>query len=258
MALPKIYKDFYEQRVFSTQELREKYKKKNTLGSIRILLHNCKKSGYVGSVKRGLYYIIPQESSLKKYIADKYLIASKLSATAIIAYHSALELHGVAQSAFNRVFILTQQRIPPSKFQGITFVPVQGNLSFGRTTMLREGVTIQVTDRERTLIDGIDRLKYSGGLEEYLKSIEAFPSVHFARIEEYLKRYNRVNLYAKVGFIVSLFKEKWALPDDIRRRVRSKIKEKVYYLAQMKGESVFDKEWNLMVPKKIQGLIQGV
>ena len=258
MALPKIYKDFYEQKVFSFQELRERYKKNNTLGSMRILLHNCKKSGYVASVKRGLYYIIPQESSKKKYIVDKYLIASKLSLTAVMAYHSALELHGVAQSAFNQVFVLTQQRISLSKFQGTTFVPIQGNLSFGQTTMIREGITIRVTDRERALIDGIDRLKYTGGLEEYLKSIEAFPSLNFSHIEEYLKRYKKVSLYAKVGFVLSLFKEKWVFPDEVRRRMRSKIKEKVYYLAQMKGESVFDKEWNLMVPKKIQGLIQGV
>jgi predicted transcriptional regulator of viral defense system len=257
MALPKIYKDFYNQKVFSSQELRERYKKTNTLGSIRILLHNCKKSGYVGSVKRGLYYIIPQESSKKNYIVDKYLIASKLSPTAVIAYHSALELHGVAQSAFNRVFILTQQRIQQSKFQGTTFVPIQGNLSFGKTTIIRENVSIRVADRERTLIDGIDRLKYAGGLEEYLKSIESFPSVNFERIEEYLKKYNKVSLYAKVGFVLSLFKKRWALPEDVRRRLRSNIKAKVYYLAQMKAESVFDKECNLMVPKKIQALIQG-
>jgi predicted transcriptional regulator of viral defense system len=255
MAVPKIYKDFYEQKVFTFESLKEKYRKDNTLGSLRILLHNCKVNGYIGTVKGSLYYIIPQEFSKENYTVDKYLIASKLTSTDIVAYHSALELLGVAQSAFNRVFILTQQRISSFDFQGTTFIGVTGNIGFGYTTIVREGVSIRVTDRERTLIDGIDRLKYVGGLEEYLKSIKSFPSVSFQRIEEYLKRYQKVGLYSKVGFLLSFFKERWTFPDDVRRRLRSKVKKKVYYLTQTKGKAEFNKEWNLMVPRNLRELI---
>lgn len=258
MAVPKIYKDFYEHRVFTFQEIRKRYRKDNTVGSLRILLHQCKVNGYIGSVKRGLYYIIPQEFSKEDYKVDKYLVASKLTPTAIVAYHSALELLGAAQSVFNRVFILSRQKISVFEFQGTTFIGVRGNLMFGQTATAREGVSIYVTDRERTLIDGIDRLKYVGGLEEYLKSIETFPSVNFQRIEEYLKRYKKVSLYSKVGFLLSFFEKRWSFPDDTRRRLKSKIKKKVYYLTQKKGKGEFNKEWNLIVPNNLQELTVGI
>ena len=40
-------------------------------------------------------------------------------------------------------------------------------MGFGVRTLTREGVPINVTDRERTLVDGCDRSRYSGGLEEF-------------------------------------------------------------------------------------------
>lgn len=254
MAVPKIYKDFYEQKVFTFEDIRRRYRKDNTLGSLRILLHNAKVNRYIGSIKRGLYYIIPQEFSKEDYKVDKYLVASKLSPTAVLAYHSALELLGVAQSVFNRVFILSRQKIPTFNFQGTTVIGVRGNLSFGQITIVRGGVSIPVTDREKTLIDGVDRLKYVGGLEEYLKSIEAFPSVNFQRIEEYLKRYKKVSLYSKVGFLLSFFEKRWSFPEDVSRRLRIKVKKKVYYLTQTKGKGRFNKEWNLIVPNNLQEL----
>lgn len=258
MAVPKIYKDFYEQRVFSFGDIRKRYKKENTVGSLRIMLHNGKINGYIGFIKRGLYYIIPQEFSNEKYIVDKYLIASKLSPTGILAYHSALELLGVAQSIFNRVFILSGRKIAKFNFQKTTFIGVRGNCSFGQTIIIREGVPIHIADRERTLIDGIDRLKYIGGIEEYLKSIEVFPSVNFQRIIEYLKRYKKQSLYSKVGFILSLFEKKWSLPEDISKKLRLKIKKKVYYLTNVGSKGQLNKEWGLIVPSNLQELLTAV
>lgn len=255
MAVPKIYKDFYEQKVFTFEDIKKRYKGDNTLGSLRILLHNGKTSGYIGSVKRGLYYVIPQEFAKENYTVDRYIVASKLTPAAILAYHSALEILGVAQSVFNQVFILSREKVPAFDFQGITFTGVRGNPTFGCTTIARGGVSICVTDRERTLIDGIDRLKYVGGLEEYLKSVETFPSVDFQRLEEYLERYSKMILYSKVGFILSLFVKRWFLPDDVRKRLRSKIKKKVYYLEHTKRKGQLSKEWNLIIPNNLGELI---
>jgi len=256
MALPKIYKDFYEQRVFDFEDVNRRYKGKNTVGSLRIMLHNGKTNGYIGSIKRGLYYIIPQDFSKENYVVDKYLIASKVSPTGILAYHSALELHGAAQSFFNRVFILSDQRITNFNFQKTFFIGIRGDSSFGRTTVLREGISVHVADKERALIDGIDRLKYVGGIEEYLKSIEVLPSVNFQRILEYLRQYKKQSLYSKTGYILSLFEKKWSFPDNVRKKLKSKLRKKVYYLAGKEDEGRFNKEWNLIVPGDLRELLK--
>ncbi len=258
MAVPKIYKDFYEQKVFTLGDVKNRYKGRNTPGSLNLLIHNSKAHGYIGSVKKGLYYTIPHGFSVEDYKADKYLIASRLSPAAVIAYHSALEFHGVAQSVFNQVFVLTRARMANLDFQGTQFTGVIGHLNFGCMNLMREGVAIRVTDRERTLVDCIDRLRYAGGLEEYFKSAEGFPSINFQRIEEYLKRYKKINLYAKVGFLLTLFEKKWSFPADVRRRMRNKIRKKVYYLDHEKKENVLNKEWNLMIPENLREIIFSV
>lgn len=258
MAVPKIYKDFYEQKIFTLADVKSRYKGRNTPGSLNLLLHNSKAHGYIGSVKKGLYYIIPQGFSAQDYKADKYLIANRLSPKAVIAYHSALELHGVAQSVFNQVFVLTPARRANLDFQGTQFTGVLGHLNFGCMNLMREGVAVRVTDRERTLIDCIDRLRYAGGLEEYLKSAEGFPSVNFQRIEEYLKRYSKVNLYAKVGFLLTHFEKKWSFPEDVHRRIRKKIRKKIYYLDNTNGKNVLNKEWNLMIPENLHEITSSV
>ncbi len=255
MSVPKIYKDFYEQRVFTLTELKERYKKDNTPGSLNVLLHQAKMNGYIDSIKKGLYYIIPHGFSKPEYQVDKYLIAAKMSPSSVIGYHSALELLGVAQSVFNRVFVLTDQRISAWDFQGTRFIGVSGNPDFGQMTLTRDGVAARVTDRERTLIDCVDRLRYAGGLEEYLKSVDGFPSVNFERLEEYLQRYGKVSLYSKTGFILSFFEKKWLLPEDTRARLRKKIRKKVYYLDTAKKENTLNKEWNLMVPLNLKEFI---
>lgn len=255
MAVPKLYKDFYEQKVFTFNDVIEKYKKSNTVGSLRLLLYNCKVNGYIFSAKNGLYYIIPQGFSKDNYIVDKYLIANKLTSAGILGYHSALELLGVAQSVSNNVFVLTKERLSNFKFQEINYIGVAGNAKFGYITVIRDGIPICVTDRERTLIDGIDKLKYVGGLEEYLKSIETFPSVDFKKIEEYLRKYNKINLYSKVGFILSFFEKKWSFTDGIHKNLKSKITRKTYYLTGAGKPGKFNKEWNLIVPENLQELI---
>lgn len=255
MAVPKIYKDFYDQRVFDFENVYKRYKKENTVGSLRIMLHNGKTNGYIGSIKRGLYYIIPQDFSNENYMVDKYLVANKLSTAGILAYHSALELHGVAQPILNRVFVLSGEKITNFDFQKTSFIGVRGDSSFGQTTVLREGVPVHIADRERTLIDGIDRLKYVGGIEEYLKSIEVLSSVDFQRIIKYLRRYNKQSLYSKVGCILSLFEKKWSFPNDVRKKLKSKIKKKVYYLTNTENKGQFNKEWNLIIPNNLHELL---
>ncbi len=258
MAIPKIYKNFYEKGVFSFEEVVNKYKTVNTVYSLRTMIRDCKKRGYIGTVKRSLYYIIPIGSSKKDYTVDKYLIASKIAKKGVIAYHSALELCGVAQSIFNKVFILTNQSISPFKFQGVIYIGVQGCLDFGTTFIYRQGIAIKVTDREKTIIDCLDRIKYSGGLEEFLKSIESFPSIDFKNVKNYLNKYKKINLYCKMGYILTLFAKEWTFPKDLKEEIASRMARKIYYLNNKRKKGKLIKEWNLIVPEDVDELIKGV
>ncbi|MES1197315.1 MAG: hypothetical protein ABUL55_01705 [Pseudomonadota bacterium] len=64
-----------------------------TVGS---LLRQHLRSGNVRRVARGVYASVPPHADPSTWVVDRFLAASKLKPDAILAYHSALELHGAA------------------------------------------------------------------------------------------------------------------------------------------------------------------
>lgn len=255
MALPKLYKEFYHQKVFTFDEVRAAYGQQLTERSLRSIIRDNLKKGYIGMVRRGLYYIIPQVPPAGTPQVDKFLIASKLTEDGVIAYHAALELHGAAYSAFNTVHVLTRKLFKPLVFQSIRYQAVSNTYNVGIQTLKRDLVEVRCTDKERTIIDGADRLKYVGGLEEYLKSLELFPYVDFNKIEQYLSAYGKKALYAKVGFILSLFEKQWTFPEKVRKRLQRKLSRMAFYLGERKNGAMLNKDWNLMVPEKLERLL---
>ena len=56
------------------------------------------KAGHLIHIRKRLYAVKPMVS--KEQWVDPYLIASRATVDAIIAYHTALELHGIAYTTF--------------------------------------------------------------------------------------------------------------------------------------------------------------
>jgi predicted transcriptional regulator of viral defense system len=252
MALPRLYKDFYHKKVFTFDEVRAAYGKELTGYSLQSLIRDNLEKGHIGMVRRGLYYIIPQVPPPNgTYQVDKFLIAGKLAEDGVIGYHAAFELHGAAYSAFNTVHVLTRKLFKPSEFQGIRYQAVSNPYDVGIQTLGE----VRCTDRERTVIDGVDRIKYVGGLEEYLKSVELLPYVDFNKIERYLSAYGKKALYAKVGFVLSLFEKQWSFPEQVKKRLQRKLSRMAFYLEERKNGAMLNKDWNLMVPEKLDQML---
>jgi predicted transcriptional regulator of viral defense system len=258
MALPKLYQAFYKEKVFNFSEVVKKFREdKYSEGYLRKRLNDLLRAGYLGSVgARGLYYIIPQGSSREEFVPDKFLIGAKLSPGGIIGYHSALELHGASYSSYNSVYIITQKYFRPFKFQGIKYQAIKGDVSFGIETILREGLKVWVTDRERTIIEGINGLKCVGGLEEYFKSVELFPSIDFDQAIIYLKRFNKKILYAKIGFLLSYFEKRWSFPENCKKEIKAHLGTRKNYLSDKREKARLDKEWKLMIPVRLKSLLE--
>src|SRR3989338_6649773 len=104
MAATKIYRDFYSQGLFTFKELAERYAKKNTKKTLRNLVYQGLKKGELGTVKRGLYFLVPPGQDLATYRPDPFLVASKLGSNLVMAYLSPLALQGAAHPKPTRIF----------------------------------------------------------------------------------------------------------------------------------------------------------
>ena len=61
--------------------------------------------GRLALVERGLYAVVPPR--VERFTPDRFLVAAALRQDAVLAYHSALELLGLAHSVYRDAFYLT-------------------------------------------------------------------------------------------------------------------------------------------------------
>jgi predicted transcriptional regulator of viral defense system len=265
---------FYAHRIFTSKELRafladKQNKDQASYSTIANLLVRHAKKGHILKIRRGLYYSIPFEFQGGKkarvaYVVDPYLVASKLKDDAIIAYHSALSLHGVAYAYSNTHYYLTQSDFPEQfAFQGITYkaVHLPAQLlekkmgEFEVLTINRAGISIRVTSLERTLVDVLDRPALGLSVEETWRSLQNIAYLNVAKVIAYATLLAKSSIAAKVGFFLDAHREQFMVTQEqleTLRRLRPKTKQ--YFYRQIGRPQRFIPEWNLIVPEIIINL----
>lgn len=246
--MSKIYKKFQDSEVISIEEIRKEFPKVNHRAIIKYLL----KKGYWKVLKKGLYH------NTAFHDPNKFILGSKLFKDGVIGYHGALELHGLAQSLFNTIHVLTTntQNTEKSVIDGITYQPVKSTISKGIIKVPVSQSRVLCIDQERTVIDCIDKLKYVGGLEEYFKSIGSIAYINEKKIIDYLAAYDKTALYHKVGFVLDQFKNQLKISEYTLRSIENGIsKKKAVFLEPKSKKVAFVKKWNLLIPKNFASLV---
>ena len=227
----------------------------------RMILWRLSRSGRLIRVKEGLYAAIPPEQVGSDYEVDRYiLIDHAMASKGALAFHSALELHGTAYSQFTTVYYLSRTQNKPFEFQDISFRVVTSKELFGITNTVRDGITLPVTDKERTFLDCIRRPDLCGGLEEYLKSIDGFTMMSPLKLMDHLERFGEKSLYQRSGFILDLLKGRIQVEEELLEIILSRVGSSPCYLVpgmRRKGQKLV-KKWNVIVPENISELMRFV
>jgi len=105
---------FRKHPVFTGKELAKHLSSRGQVGSRaqEALLAYHRRTGRVVMVRRGVYAVIPAGADPESYPVDPFLVAAKLTADAVLSYHTALEFHGRAYS-IQEFFTYSASR-PPS------------------------------------------------------------------------------------------------------------------------------------------------
>ena len=177
---------------------------------------------------------------------------------AVLAYHTALEAHGYAQSLFERLFFLTTTKAKPARFRDRQFVPVLPLAGLRRKQQAfvfceeveRKGLPCRVTAVERTLVDVLDRPDLAGGLEEIWRSLASIPMLDAEMVVEYVRLCGQATLAAKVGFYLDQHREALSVPDSVLKRLQDLRPRQPRYLDRRLGGKMAA-VWNLIVPAPI-------
>lgn len=255
MVLPALYKQLLDESFFTFEEALKLVGDRHLT---KVKLYRLAKEGYIRPVKRGLYQIIPIQYLGKEPPFDKFLLGRKLTQPYYFSHHSALEIHGISNAAiFNTVYISSPRQFRPLRYDGVEYLWVRSVNSFGVESVIWSDKAVHVSDRERTVLDCMQRIDLAGGFEEAYKSLISLPSIDFNKLYQYMEKLGRKSLFYRVGFFLSLeeVRDRWRAPDDFLEKVKKMVGRKTYYFAAGKGRGRLVKEWNLIVPDNIEALM---
>lgn len=179
--------------------------------------------GWIVRLSRGTYLIVPLEAGpAGTWAEDSLVVASHLADPAAVAYWSACHYWNWTEQVPRTVFVQTPRRVRPRgrtvlgvRYQ---FICVQKPKFFGTTDHTTERGRFTVTDREKTLVDALDRPDLCGGIGQVLAMLPvAAEAVRWDRMDAYLERMGSGAVYKRLGYLIETRGRNVHVPDRDNR-----------------------------------------
>ncbi|HRR95719.1 MAG TPA: type IV toxin-antitoxin system AbiEi family antitoxin domain-containing protein [Candidatus Ratteibacteria bacterium] len=220
----------------------------------KIILSRLERNGWIERIEKGKYMIVPLGAEKGKYTLNEFIIGAMLISPYAIAYWSALNFYNFTEQIPNTVFIQTTAR---KKNQSATifgvnykFVRVKESKFFGICREWIEETQINITDKEKTIVDCLDKPQYSGGIIEVAKALKN-GKFDMGKLTIYANKIGNSGVIRRMGFLCDFFGIEIRLP-------QIKTKNYLYLDPTMPKNGQKNAKWRLIVnlDEKILGDIE--
>jgi predicted transcriptional regulator of viral defense system len=224
------------------------------------LVHKAARRGLISRLKRGLFVIVPPElGSTQEYSGNPYLTAVRLAGDAptFISHASAMELHRMVTQPQLVVFASSIKRIPIRTLHGteFRFVLIKRDHFFGTTKhWATKQEVVNVSDLERTVIDGLRQPEYCGGVTDVAKGLwMRHQDMEPATMVDYALRLGVGAAVRRLGYLLELYA---IAPDAELTRLRGVLTKTYHRLdPTLPAEGPYLARWRLQLnitPQELQ------
>lgn len=189
----------------------------------RQFLERLQRKGWIARIRRGRYAVIPLSSGEERTPQlHEFLVAMELVSPAVIAYWSALNHHGMTEQIPRTVFVATDHPVhrPLREALGFTFkiVSLRPQKFFGNVREWIHEQPFWVTNKEKTIIDGLDIPKYVGGVGEIARALAgAWKELDKSLLQEYAAKIGNTAAAKRLGFLMESLN--LGSPENLRKAV---------------------------------------
>lgn len=177
------------------------------------LLHKAVGRGLVSRLKPGVFIIVPPElGSSAEYAGNPYLTAVRLAGKApcFISHASAMEIHRMVTQPQLVVFASSSKRIRSRKLHGteFRFVFIKPDQYSGTVKhWVTKQETVQISDLERTIVDGLRQPEYCGGVTEVAKGLwMRHRDMQVPKLVDYALRLGIGAVIRRLGYLLELYR----------------------------------------------------
>ncbi len=216
------------------------------------------RAGNIRRISRGVFASVPKHADARSWSVDRFLAASRLRPGGVIAYHSALELHGYAYTEGYDVQVIASGEPGLFKAAGFTCRFVRPPCGFterskssadGVTAVDRLGLEVDVTTVEGTIADLFDRHDLAGGVEELFDSLDLVARVDAEALVRYARTRGNATAVGALGFWLECERTRLSVPDRALENLRALVPHQARYaLGAKPGAGRMAKSWNVILP----------
>lgn len=195
----------------------------NGRNNVNNMLYQLVNKRWLQRLEKGKYLILPLESGLKgKYLEHRLIIAPQLISPYYISYESALKYYGYTEQVSRTLTIATTKRKKELRVNGDSyrFIRVIPYKFFGFKKVWFRHRELNVAEREKLILDCLDRLDACGGIVEAAKGLwQGKDELSFPKVIKYAGRMRNRALLQRLGFLMELY----AIRPNFLETVRSHI-----------------------------------
>ncbi|MCP3931967.1 MAG: hypothetical protein GY705_23075 [Bacteroidetes bacterium] len=190
--------DKWELDIFSYDSLKRDYE--IDLRDWKSTLRQLRKIGYLQLIEKGKY--------CRHYFRNEHVISNYLVSDGVVAYWSALNLHGMTEQFTNTVFVQTTKLKKEKRVFGVSykFIKVLARKMTGMELRGFGNHQFRITDKEKTIVDCFDLPQYSGGYERLFVSL-AEESLDQDKLITYSQAIDNIAATKRLAFLMELFKK---------------------------------------------------
>ncbi len=187
-----------------------------TYNNAKKIASKLNSKGWLERIEAGKYLIIPLDAGEKSiYTEHEFIIAANLVSEYYIGFLSALNFHGMTEQTPFSVFVATKSRKTNKTIHGIpyNFITLNKRKFFGVEPYAVASSTINISDPEKTVIDSLDHLEYSGGITEVVKGLrEKKRELDIKKLIRYAIRMNNGAVVKRLHFLLEYLN--YDIPDE--------------------------------------------
>lgn len=196
-------------------------------------------------VSRGLLRRIERGKYCRHNFRDEHVISNYLALDGVVAYWSALNLHGLTEQIPNTIFVQTTKQKKHKTVFGVRyrFIKVKPSKMVGIETQGYGNHAYRCTDVEKTLLDCFDLPQYSGGYEELIRAVDTV-ELDADKLTTYCRAVGNLSATKRLAYLLELFEKPHI--DGFLDFAQSQLNEKYSPFDPFgEDEGVFDSRWRL-------------
>lgn len=217
--------------------------------AVRKLLHGLTKRNWLQRIEKGKYLIVPLSAGADGHYAENELVvAAHLIAPYYISYWTALSHYGLTEQPTRTVYIATPQRRHSLTLHGVTyrFITITHRKFFGHTRVWIGDQSVEIADRTKVILDGLDHPELCGGIVEVAKGLwHSRAEMDWKQLETYAARMGNRAIIKRLGYLLEAFD---LGPANLRERLQKKLSAGYAVLDPLSPRNgVHNARWRLVI-----------